>query len=363
MIRTGRALIVSLSGWVLLSFSAKALTLNITYDTSVTSSTNSAQIQSAFGTAVQTLQTLYTNPITINITVYWGASGPFSGGIGLGASSSQIIGNYTYAQLTNALRSSRTTVNDSNSVASLPPSDPIAGNVWWSPRAEAKALGLPFVTANDAVHDGDIGFADTVSYTFDPTNRAVSGKFDFMAVALHELTEVMGRITFDLSTTFLPYDLFRFTNSGARSFNVNATNAYFSVDNGATSMRAFYTNFSLGDIQDWLTTPGTSDACDAFISSGKKGILSYADLTAMDVMGYKLNYHVPKLAATRSGTNFVFSFTNISGTTYTVLTSTNLSLAVTNWTSFGTCTDSIPGQFQFTVPTTNTFRAFRVKLN
>ncbi len=121
---------------------ARALTISTTYDSSVTASANSAQIQSAFNTAAQIFQGLYTNPVTINITVYWGATGPFSGGVGLGASQSQILGTITYAQLTNALRSSRTTLADTNSVASLPASDPIVGNSWWIPRAEIKALGL-----------------------------------------------------------------------------------------------------------------------------------------------------------------------------------------------------------------------------
>jgi hypothetical protein len=345
----------------------QALTINPTYDASVTGATNAAQIESAFNAAAQNIQGLYTNPITINITVYWGATGPFSGGISLGASQSQILGTVTYGQLTNALRSSRTTLADSNSVASLPGSDPIAGNSWWVPRAEVKALGLSGLgaSANDATLDGSIGFASDANYTFDPTNRAVAGKFDFIGVAEHEITEVMGRITFDLSATFLPYDLFRFTNSGARSFNINATNAYFSVDNGVTALRYFYTNANFGDVQDWLSS-GPADAYDAFLSAGKKTVLSAADITALDVIGYKLNFPATKLAgAKQGGGTFQLNFTNTPGTTFTVLATTNLALAVTNWPSLGTATDSVPGQFQFTdvQATTNKVRFYRVRLN
>lgn len=346
--------------------SVQALTFNVTYDASVTASTNSTQIQSAFNTATQILQGLYTNPITINITVYWGATGPFSGGIGLGASQSQIVGTVTYGQLTNALRSSRTTLADTNSVASLPASDPVAGNSWWIPRAEVKALGLGLgVSANDSTLDGSIGFASNVNYTFDPTNRAVAGKYDFIGVAEHEITEVMGRIYFDLSTTFLPYDLFRFTNSGARSFNINATNAYFSVDNGVTPLRYFYTNANLGDVQDWLPS-GPADAFDAAVSSGKKTVLSFADVTTLDVIGYKLNLPAPQLAGTKvTGGSFNLSFTNITGTTFTVLATTNLAFAVTNWTVLGIATDSVPGQFQFTdsQAATNKVRFYRARMN
>ena len=351
-------------GIVLLAVSARAVTLNVTYDASVTGATNSAQIQTAFNAAAQIIQSLYTNSSTVNLTVYWGNVGPFAGGIGLGASSTSFLGTYTYAQLTNALRNTRTTAADTNAVASLPASDPIGGT-WYVPRAEVKVLGLSGASANDLTRDGDIGFATNVSYTFDTTNRAVAGKYDFMSVALHEITEVMGRVYFDLSTIFVPYDLFRFTNNGARSFNINATNAYFSVDNGVTALRLFYTNSSLGDVQDWKTS-GAADSFDAFLTSGKKGVLSYADLTALDVIGYKLNYSLPRLAGTKQpGTNYVLSFTNAPGTTYAVLATTNLALSISNWPTLGTCTDSVPGQFFFTDTQagTNKLRFYRVRLN
>jgi len=267
LIKWGFQLLLLLS-----TLSAHALIFNITYDASVTSATNSAQIQAGFAAATQIIQNLYTNPSTVNITVYWGPYGPFTGGIGLGSSSTSFFGPFSYAQLTNALRSQSTTLWDNTALASLPATDPITPNIWRIPRAEVKALGLASLigtTANDSTQDGSVGFATNLNYTFDPANRAVAGKYDFTSVALHEITEVMGRIYFNLSTAFVPFDLFRYTNSGARSFNLNATNAYFSVDNGVTALRAFYTNSNLGDVQDWKTG-GSVDSFDAFISSGKK---------------------------------------------------------------------------------------------
>jgi hypothetical protein len=353
---------------VFMAATAAALTINATYDASVTGSTNSAQIQSGFSNAVQIIQNLYTNVSTINITVYWGNVGPFTSGIQLGASQTQFTGSsgFKYPQLTNALRTARTTAADSSSVASLPGSDPLGGGESiFLPRAEAKALGV-LIATNDPSLDGEIGFSTNVSYTFDATNRAVAGKFDFISVALHEITEVMGRNTLDLGgVNYAPYDFFRFTNSGARSFNVNATNAYFSVDNGATALRFFYTNVTSGDIQDWKSG-GPADSFDAAVGSGKKCVLSYADLTALDVIGYKLNYSPPRLAITKqSGTNYLLNFTNTPGTTYTVLATTNLTVPIANWTILGTNTDIVPGQFQFTdtQASTNKTRFYRVRLN
>ena len=348
----------------LLAVQARALVFNTTFDASVTGSANSAQIQSAFNTVTSYLQNLFTNNITINLIVYYGAAGPFSGG-SLGASQTQFTGTSSYATLTNALRNARTTANDSNAVASLPASDPIAGDSWWYPRAQAKALGVLGVSPNDSSLDGEIGFSSSVTYTFDPTNRAVAGKYDFISVAFHEITEVMGRVYFNLSSTFVPYDLFRFSAPGTRTFSTTAPTVYFSVDNGVTNLRNFNPLQGSGDLTDWALS-GPADSCDYSISSGKKGLFSYADLTALDIIGYKLNYTPPKLAGVKSGTNFVVSFTNTPGTSYTMLATTNLALAVTNWTILGTNTDNgSPGQFTFTngVPATNGFRFYRAKLN
>ena len=56
---------------------------------------------------------------------------------------------------------------------------------------------------------------------------------------------------------------------------------------------------------------------------------------------------------------FQFSFTNTPGASFTVLTTTNLSLPLSNWTILGVATESPPGQFSFTDPPgTNTVPHF-----
>lgn len=336
--------------------------INVTYDISLASATNATQIQAAFNAAARYIQNLYTNNITINITMYWGAFGPFSSGVGFGSSNTQFVGTYAYSTLTNVLRNARTTLEDSNAVASLPASDPVPSNSWWVPRAEAKALGL--ITANDLVLDGSIGFGTNFNFTFDPTNRAVVGKYDFIALAEKKITEVMGRQFLDLTANFIPYDLFRFTSNGVHSLSLNASGVYFSIDNGATMTRQFWTNSSVNSIADWL--PGAvPDVCDYQMNSGKKPVLSNADMIALDILGYKLNYARPRMTGRSSGTNFVLTFTNTPGTTYTLLATSNLSLTISNWATLGTVTDSVPGQFQFTdtQSVTDELRFYRARLN
>ena len=55
---------------------APALTFNVTFDSSVASQTNAAQIETAFTNATLVFQNLYTNAMTVNLTVY------FSSGVG-----------------------------------------------------------------------------------------------------------------------------------------------------------------------------------------------------------------------------------------------------------------------------------------
>ena len=339
--------------------SADAMIINLTYDSSITGLGNAAQVEAAINTAAQVLETLYTNNIVVNITA------SFSSSVGLGESETEETGNPSYAQVTNYLRAARTTLADSNSVASLPASDPTGGGTWWLPTAEAKALGGGFgITTNDTASDGQVLFASTVTYALNPANRAVAGEYDLTSVAEHEISEVLGR-TSGLNVGgggYVPYDLFRFTSSGARTVNPNDTGVYFSVDKGVTALKSF--NSTPGeDLQDWITY-SPADSYDAAISSGQEGFLSYADLTALDVVGYSLNFHAPKLSALRTVSGKMqLTFTNVTGLNFSILASTNLTTAVANWTVLGMPSESPAGQYQFVDSITNKTRFYRVRLN
>ena len=63
------------------------------------------------------------------------------------------------------------------------------------------------------------------------------------------------------------------------------------------------------------------------------------------------------------GNGLHFTFTNASVADFTVLTATNVSLALTNWTVLGEVQQVAPGQYQFTDPqaATNRVRFYRVR--
>jgi hypothetical protein len=117
-----------------------------------------------------------------------------------------------------------------------------------------------------------------------------------------------------------------------------------------------------GDIQDW--TPSTPpDSYDAFISSGVSGKLSSADLTALNIIGYNLNFTPPRLTGTKlANGNFKINFTNVTGMSFVVLASTNVSLSASNWTNLGAPTESPAGQYQFTDTQANKMCFYSVSL-
>jgi hypothetical protein len=55
-------------------------------------------------------------------------------------------------------------------------------------------------------------------------------------------------------------------------------------------------------------------------------------------------------SATTTGSNFGFTFKNVSGATFSVVASTNLALPLSNWTVLGGALEFSPGQYQFTEP-------------
>lgn len=157
----------------------------------MTSLGNSAQWISAWNYATAQFQAQYSDPITINITLAAG------GGLGGGSTNLQFIGSSNaagsgYAPMKRDLVADLTTANDLSAYLHLPVVDPTGGRLFVATFANAKALGLR--AANDPATDGVVTLGSGNTYTFDPNNHAVPGAFDFIGVAEHEISEVMGRI-------------------------------------------------------------------------------------------------------------------------------------------------------------------------
>jgi hypothetical protein len=272
----------SLAGTTVQMGAAGGLVFNITYDSSVSSAP--AGFTSAMTDAINYYESVFNDPITINIDVGWGEVAGQSLSGALGASETN-LGVFSYSQVKAALAADAISADDATAVTSLPGGDPTGGGSFVLSTAEAKALGL----GTGAAVDGYVGFSSSVNYTFNPNNRAVSGAYDFIGVAEHEISEVMGRIALlgtplgGLSHTYSALDLFRYSSPGARQLAAGNT-AYFSLDGGNTDLNNFNT-LSGGDEGDWASGGG-NDAYNASAHSGVALPVTPNDLRVMDAIGW-----------------------------------------------------------------------------
>jgi hypothetical protein len=263
------------------------LIINVSYDSSVNSAPSA--FTTAFAAAVQFLENTFTNPITVNIDVGYGEIGPNNTPLGSNAlgESNTFFNNYTYTQVKNALVADTSSADQVSAGNSLPASDPTPGGNgnYWMATAEAKALGL--MGPSGAV-DGYIGFSSNLPFTYNDSSGVASGTYDFNGVALHELTEVLGRELFVGndgigSNSFTPLDLFHYSSNGVRDFS-GTTAGYFSPNGGATNLDNFNTSVN-GDFGDWAGSAG-NDSFLAFSNSGVVNAFSQADVREMNVLGY-----------------------------------------------------------------------------
>lgn len=270
-----------------ISAPAAGLTFNITYSSAVQSDGNYAQIQSAVNFVSNEFSSLYSDPITLNFTID-------EGSVGLGQS--LFSENYyrgSYAQLKSALTSDSKSANDAIAIANLPATDPYSAgcsSCWYATSAEAKALGL---ITNQSTFDGTYTFDNTVNYTYDPLNRAVAGKYDFIGVTEHEFSELMGRTSQSSGFGYDILDIFRYTAVGVQQ-PAKASGVYYSFDNGKTNLAGY--NAGGGDRQDFDGAVAT-DPFNAATGGNQAHALTSADISTMDVIGYNLTSSTPEPAS------------------------------------------------------------------
>jgi len=255
--------------------------VNVVYDQNVGGAP--AGFRPAIDRAVAILSAIFTDPVTIHLAVGWGGvSGLTMTPGALGEAWVARTDAYAYADVVAALAAQRDKSSiDSAVVASLPATDPTGGGAFSLPRATAKALGL---LTDGPAFDGYVAFDGSHgAFAFDPHARAVPGLYDFLAVAVHEISHVMGRVLGLVATGHTLMDLLRYRAPGERSMTGEGP-AYLSLDGGKTSLGALSVQ-SIGSLADWQPGGDASVFRSAF-APGVSYQLSAFDIAVMDALGW-----------------------------------------------------------------------------
>jgi len=287
--------------------------IKLIWDSSVTSAPSG--FMKAVIDAAQYYASQFSNNEIVNINVGYGeiAGGKMSAGA-LGESES--YGYLTnYATVTADLQKDGFTFGASNEPTN---------SQFFVTSADAKTLGL--VNAHGTALDGYIGFGNlsntgyswNLAATTTGQNTGTGSsppQFDLQSVALHEISEVLGRIGMEGATvinnhaTYTPLDLFNFAPPPATpgTLALSPSSGYFSTDNGHTNLGWFNNNAANGgDIADWASDtspfqagthglpagPNVTDAFAAFAYLGANGDISTSDLQEMAALGYTLKHQV-----------------------------------------------------------------------
>ncbi len=260
-----------------------------TYDSTITSDANSTTIKNTIQSAINVYQATFINPVTVNITF-----GEMSGGLG---QSLTYINTVSYADYTTALKKNEQGQGFLNSV---PNTNPLNNGGVTTTLADLRTLGF---SGYDIASDSTISL-NTSLMNLSRSGSQDSQKYDLMAVASHEIDEVLGlgSALNGLSNgaaaptgAIGSLDLFRYSANGTRSFNTSqSTAAYLSAD-GGKSYIVYFNQTQGGDFHDFYSDGSNSRAVrgpaqvqDAFGSPGTQENLGSSEITALQMVGYNL---------------------------------------------------------------------------
>ena len=133
------------------------------------------------------------------------------------------------------------------------------------------------------------------TFNYDSDRSPIGGsQIDLVAVMLHEITHVMGRVNYafvnnlagDPFMTVLDLDRF---NCASTTRNTVAANACFSIDGGNTDLRKFSETSDTGDWDSAQVSPN-----NAFINFGQLSDFQSSDILTMDALGWDPVSAVPE---------------------------------------------------------------------
>jgi len=275
------------------------LTIHPTFDSSITGNPNAAAIQAMINRAIAIYESLFSDPITIQIRFRYATTAPDGSHLpqGLVSESDTALYIVGWNAFVSALRADAETNNDNVANASLP-GNALSTNMRPS-SANGRAVGLntpPVMLADGTVgqggqYDGIVTLNSSEPFQFSrPVN---ANSFDAQRTTEHEIDEViglgshLGQNTSDLS----PQDLFSWSSVGHRNTTSSGTR-YFSINSGMTNIVGFNQD-SDGDFGDWLSEPcpqANPYVQNAFSCTGQSSDIAATSPEGinLDVIGYNL---------------------------------------------------------------------------
>ena len=293
---------------------ATGLTIQATFDNSITGNPNAAAIQATINRAISIYESLFNDPITIQIRFRYATTGPDGSSLPQGTVSRSdfVVYGIPWSPFINALRADATTNNDNVANVSLPGSALSPTIKPSSANGRAVGLGTPPAmfadghVGNGGTYDGIVTLNSANPFQFSrPTN---SSNFDAQRSTEHEMDEVMGLVSDADISKLHPQDLFSWSSAGHRNVTSSGTR-YFSINSGSANVVNFNQQ-SRGDFGDWL-----SEACPQahpYVQNAFACMGQFSDIDAtspeginLDVIGYDLTQPGPASLGNVSTRSFV----------------------------------------------------------
>ncbi|MBL8406453.1 MAG: NF038122 family metalloprotease [Candidatus Accumulibacter sp.] len=294
---------------------AHALIINLT-------STGNANADLGFRAAANYWQSVFIDPITVNITAGFAPLGSSTLGR---AASSDIFTNFLAVKT--ALGADSTSADDATMVLGLPGGSSYGKYINGTTTnanahlhsgvtdmqlttANAKAIGL--LAANATAEDAQITFSSNFSFDFDQTDGIGTGLFDFVGIAIHELGHAMGFVSgvdlLDAKDNFNKFSdtafdrlatLLDFTRCSAASQAAGADMDWtadkrakdFAIDGNCTALvsNAWSTGVNQGDgrqASHWKDGFGIGIMDPTAVPTGQLNVVTARDIQSLDVIGW-----------------------------------------------------------------------------